>query len=125
MKLEQYEEQEKSYECTIREMWDAIPKVEKDAYNVFPSGCGETVYLFKVRDMEDVKVINAYLHIYANESADVDILDTGSIGKEIMVILSEMSWYYLIGTKEEVIASIEKNITNLLNELNGKREKHD
>lgn len=112
---EQCREWEKSYQCAINKMWNDIPKVAIDGYNLFPTGCGEIVYFINVRDIEDIKVINAYLRLCA--STNEDLLGLDSIRKEILLVITD-SCYEILGEKELVISKIATKIFELSNKLN-------
>lgn len=119
---EQCREYEKSYDCTIKKMWNDIPKEKTCVYNIYPNNCDDDseAVLVKVRDIEDVKTINAYLTNLVGCGGETP-LGKDDIGKEIVFLIG-YEWYSYKGTVEKHFADMMEYFTEMHNKLNGIEE---
>ena len=72
-------EWENSYRCTLRKALKEIPHIETNGDDSYIQGgkYDDYVWVFKPRNFEDIKVINAYTETFTGTSADLTQDDIG------------------------------------------------
>ena len=87
---------------------------EMTEYSVFEytgSDCNN-VMVFDIRDADALQIVNTYLHSISNYCTG--LIDPNYIGHTVAVLFGECEdWYCVMGTQEEMLATLTKNITKL------------
>ena len=108
-------EWENSYKCTIKQSFDKLPKKEIDGTIVaFPYACSDDyVVVVEPSSLDDITVINAYVHSCVDSSATV--MDTTYIGKKVVLNFGYCNDYFSFALLDDLIKDFNSNIESINN----------
>lgn len=108
-------EWENSYKCTIKQSFDKLPKLQVDGISVaFPYACSdENVFVVEPHSLNDITVINAYVHSCVDSSATV--MDTTYIGKKVVLNFGYSYDYFAFVLLDYLIKDFNNNIERINN----------
>ena len=103
-------EWENSYKCTIKQSFDKLPKKEIDGISVaFPDAVSDDyVVVVEPSSLDDITVINAYVHSCVDSSATV--MDTTCIGKKVVLNFGYSYDYFAFALLDDLIKDFNNNI---------------
>ena len=103
-------EWENSYKCTIKQSFDKLPKKEIDGISVAFSDAVSDDYVVVVEpsSLDDITVINAYVHSCVDSSATV--MDTTYIGKKVVLNFGYSYDYFAFALLDDLIKDFNNNI---------------
>ena len=103
-------EWENSYKCTIKQSFDKLPKKEIDGISVaFPyASSDDHVVVVEPSSLDDITVINAYVHSCVDSSATV--MDTTYIGKKVVLNFGCGYDYFSFALLDDLIKDFNNNI---------------
>ncbi len=110
-------EHERSYDVIIRNMFDDIPSVSTDAYNLFSPSNDTPVKIIYPRNIDDIKVLNEYRQ---HVTGDNDLQFTTEDVEKFIVIENGYEWMNHLGSVDEVIESFKNELMNMEKKLKDK-----
>ena len=110
-------EWENSYKCTIKQSFDKLPKKEIDGISVaFPYAYSDDhVVVVEPSSLDDITVINAYVHSCVDSSATV--MDATYIGKKVVLNFGYGYDYFSFALLDDLIKDFNNNIESINNAL--------
>ena len=110
-------EWENSYKCTIKQSFDKLPQAKVDGISVaFPYACSDDeVYVVEPHSLNDITVINAYVHSCVDSLATV--MDTTYIGKKVVLNFGYGYDCFSFALLDDLIKDFNNNIESINNAL--------
>lgn len=108
-------EWENSYECTMKQSFDKLPKKAIDGISVaFPcASCDDHVVVVEPSSLDDITVINAYVHSCVDCSAP--LMDATYIGKKVVLNFGYGDDYFSFALLDDLIKDFNSNIERINN----------
>lgn len=86
-------------------------RAEYDVFEYTGSDCNIAM-VFDIKDADALQIVNTYLHSISNYCTC--LIDPKYIGHKVAVLFGECEdWYCVMGTQEEMLATLTKNINKL------------
>ena len=105
-------EYESSANATIRHMaYDLLVKPKVCVDSVLPLYCGDdNAMVWDIKDADHLRIVNQFLsHIDSRKALGAEY-----IGKRVCVVVGyDEGWFYILGTRDEVLAEYTKDIDRL------------
>lgn len=107
---------EESYECTIRAAMKKIPQIETDCSDIFiVNPPEERVIVLKPRNIEDIKVINAYGKMLDNFT---EPLTQDDIEKILMIYTGYNEDWFVIYRTDKYLKEINSRFDDFKEQIN-------
>lgn len=108
-------EWENSYECTIKQSFDKLPKKKIDGISVaFPyADSDDYVVVVEPHSLNDITLINAYVKSFVYDFCT--LMDTDCIGKKVVLNLGYSNDYFSFALLDDLIKDFNSNIESINN----------
>lgn len=108
-------EWENSYQCTIKQSFDKLPKLQVDSTSIaFPyAGSDDYVVVVEPSSLDDITVINAYAKAFIDYSSVC--MDTACIGKKVVLNFGYSDDYFSFALLDDLIKDFNNNIERINN----------